>query len=101
MSAADGSGFASAGFSLDLSPGLSIALVPVVSAGSSPALVVATVGLMEFWLEGSTKLGEVGWSVVDGEGSPGDLEIARRARDLLAVDDEVDACLGFFFLELF
>lgn len=56
---------------------------------------------MEFWLEGSTKLGEVGWSVVDGEGSPGDLEIARRARDLLAVDDEVDACLGFFFLELF
>ncbi len=99
--AGTGSGFASPGFSLDLSPGFSVALVPVVSAGSSSALAAATVGLTELSLDGSTALGAVGWSVVDGAGSPDELATTRRPRDLLAADEELDACLGLFFPELF
>ncbi len=102
VSAADtGIGFASPGFSLGFSPGFSEPFVPVVSAGSSPALAAATVGLMELSLDGESGLGAVGWSVADGVGSPDDLATTRRARDLLPAVEEPGACLAFFFPELF
>ena len=57
-----------------------MALVPVGSAVSTGALAAATVGLNQLSLEDPTALGAVGWSVVDGAGSPDELATTRRER---------------------
>ena len=86
VGAGAGSGFASPGFSADLSGRFSVAPGPVVSVGSPSALVV---GLMELSVEGSAALGAFGWPVADGVGSGDELATTLRGRDLLAADEEL------------
>src|SRR5215813_9557080 len=85
-----------AGSSLGLPPGFSVAWLPVDSACFLRSVSTPSVGSMELLLEGSTAWLAFVWLV----GSPGfALASTRRGRDFLAVDDELDACLGFFLLE--